>query len=272
MTIGEKQVKSLGEDHEDKPREDDGNELGSESSDSDSEDEEAGEEGKRAREVEEDEAEALKRDLGEDIREGKRIRRTNISQEKGRESGSEKGEKLSDQSEHVWNALKTQTPSQAAKNSAQAEKEELVLVKSSYRFAGEEVKEEKLLPASHPEAIAYLASIKAPGTSDVVAKPSASTSFSSSTNRPLAPPRKKKSSLAAMSAAAAADKPTKINTLEKSKMDWNKFKDNGNDREKDEMEAQTKGGGSGLGSMKGYMERQGFLDRVQNRLQEHNKK
>jgi hypothetical protein len=60
--------------------------------------------------------------------------------------------------------------------------------------------------------------------------------------------------------------------LEKSKMDWNKFKETGDDREREEMEAQTKGGGSGLGSMKGYMERQGFLERVQGRLQEQDKK
>lgn len=84
-----------------------------------------------------------------------------------------------------------------------------------------------------------------------------------------------------MSAAASA-RPTKINTLEKSKMDWDRFKstadaaaadaaaaaDDGlTERERDEMESQTKGGSSGLGSMKGYMERQGFLDRVEERLQ-----
>ena len=44
-------------------------------SDSDSDGSDEGDEGKRARELEDDEAEALKRDLGQDLREGKRVRR-----------------------------------------------------------------------------------------------------------------------------------------------------------------------------------------------------
>jgi hypothetical protein len=136
----------------------------------------------------------------------------------------------------------------------------MVLVKRTYRFAGEVVHEEKMLPASHPEAIAYLSKQygTAPASPSIPAKGAPG-------------PRKKKSSLAAMSAAATG-KPTKINTLEKSKMDWNRFKDQDADEaERDEMEAQTKGGGSGLGSMKGYMERKSFLDRVQGRVEEQRK-
>lgn len=38
-------------------------------------DDDGSDEGKRARELEDDEAEALKRDLGQDLREGKRVRR-----------------------------------------------------------------------------------------------------------------------------------------------------------------------------------------------------
>lgn len=38
--------------------------------------------------------------------------------------------------------------------------------------------------------------------------------------------------------------------------------------ERDEMEAQTKGGASGLGNVKGYMERREFLERVEARLEE----
>lgn len=138
--------------------------------------------------------------------------------------------------------------------------EDFILVKRTYRFAGEVVNEEKLLPASHPDAIAFLSKQR-------------DNQSSAPANRSQAAlgPRKKKSSLAAMSAAASG-KATKINTLEKSKMDWNRFKEQSADEaERDEMEAQTKGGGSGLSSMKGYMERKSFLDRVQSRVEDQRK-
>ena len=164
----------------------------------------------------------------------------------------------------MWEAFKTQTDPSVPHNEAAAE--ETVLVKRTYRFAGEEVTEEKRLPASHPDAIAFLASKKTahePPAADTATP----TAAPSNAVRPSVGPRKKKSSLAAMSAAATG-KPGKINTLEKSAMDWKKFKEQtADERERDEMEAQTKGGGSGLGSMKGYLERRGFLDRVQDRLE-----
>ncbi|PWZ00388.1 hypothetical protein BCV70DRAFT_199673 [Testicularia cyperi] len=96
------------------------------------------------------------------------------------------------------------------------------------------------------------------------------------------PPRKKKSSLSALSAAATG-KPVKLNTLEKSKLDWDRFKSSADatlnsqgtgagagrlsQLERDEIEQQTKGGASGLGNMKGYLERQDFLNRVRDRTQ-----
>lgn len=155
---------------------------------------------------------------------------------------------------------------------AKVKDEELILVKKSFRFAGETVNEEKFLPASHPDAIAYLSDQKKKNSSSSSPNQSSTSTSAISSSKPsvasgLVGPRKKKSSLAAMSAAVTG-KPTKINTLEKSKMDWNKFKDlNASEQERDEMEAQTKGGGSGLGSMKGYMERKSFLDRVEGRLE-----
>ena len=70
--------------------------------------------------------------------------------------------------------------------------------------------------------------------------------------------RKKRSSLAEMSAAVTA-KPVKLNTLEKSKLDWEAYKgtrksdisDTMTEAEREELDAQTHGGGSGLGSIKG---------------------
>lgn len=69
-----------------------------------------------------------------------------------------------------------------------------------------------------------------------------------------------------------------MNTLEKSKMDWEGWKAGSSSKpgegvgltelEREEMEAQTKGGGKGLGDVKGYMERRNFLERVGGRLED----
>lgn len=178
------------------------------------------------------------------------------------------GEAPSKESEEVWKSLQDHKV-EATTLPNDGSKEEMVLVKKQYRFAGEEVKEEKLLPASHPEAIAYLANLKKEASPSIaITVEGTKVAPSSIPVKATVGPRKKKSSLAAMSAAATG-KPVKINTLEKSKMDWNKFKDQTVDeREREEIEAQTNGGSSGLSSMKGYMERKSFLDRVQDRLGE----
>lgn len=85
---------------------------------------------------------------------------------------------------------------------------------------------------------------------------------------------KRKSQLADLSAAATAQ-PVKLNTLEKSKLDWETYKgtvptkdapETMSEAEREELEAQTRGGGSGLGDVKGYLHRKEFLDRVHNRL------
>ncbi|WFD06536.1 hypothetical protein MVES1_001886 [Malassezia vespertilionis] len=90
--------------------------------------------------------------------------------------------------------------------------------------------------------------------------------------------KKRKSQLADMSAAVTAEAP-KLNTLEKSKFDWEMYKgsalkgaaetqkaDTMSASERDELEAQTHGGGSGLGDVKGYLHRKEFLDRVHDRM------
>jgi hypothetical protein len=78
---------ALQEEHYDEENDGDVRSDKNSSSGSDSEEDNEGEEGKRAREIEEDEAEALKRDLGEDIREGKRARRWDPSQKVEEEKG-----------------------------------------------------------------------------------------------------------------------------------------------------------------------------------------
>lgn len=89
----------------------------------------------------------------------------------------------------------------------------------------------------------------------------------------MATRKKRKSNLAEMSAAVTAQ-PVKLNTLEKSKLDWEAHKGTISSdgrptmsaEEREELEAQTSGGGSGLGDVKGYLHRRDFLDRVQDRL------
>lgn len=180
----------------------------------------------------------------------------------------------SSQSEDVWKAMQKDGPGTDATDTTAAKpaQEEMVRVVTKYRFAGEQMEEEKMLPASHPEAKAFLAkqAQKEPDPSATAIPSSFSANKASSAfprSAAPAPRRKKAGGLAAMSAAATA-KPTKINTLEKSKMDWTKYKDTtlGEDQ-RHELDAQTKGGSSGLGTMKGYMERRNFLERVQDRLE-----
>ena len=86
--------------------------------------------------------------------------------------------------------------------------------------------------------------------------------------------KKRKSRLADMSADITAQ-PVKLNTLEKSKLDWEAYKGNimqteGKETmstaEREELEAQTQGGGSGLADVKGYLHRKEFLDRVHDRI------
>lgn len=109
---------------------------------------------------------------------------------------------------------------------------------------------------------------KKPSTASIKKRPSQLGALASGTRK------KRKSQLAEMSAAATAQ-PVKLNTLEKSKLDWESFKgtvptsegtETMTDAERDELEAQTHGGGSGLGNVKGYLHRKEFLDRVHNRL------
>ena len=85
---------------------------------------------------------------------------------------------------------------------------------------------------------------------------------------------KRKSQLADLS-AAATNQPVKLNTLEKSKLDWETYKGSRvassdsqtmSEAEREELDAQTQGGGSGLGNVKGYLHRKDFLDRVKDRL------
>lgn len=215
--------------------------------------------------------------------------------------------------------------------SPQAPTQRTVRIQRTYRFAGNNIQQDVEVPADHPEALAQQrkptgsTSVRAPhathtqnspdksastrealppasqsnpslNTSNFSGEPSSQPPYLSQKPRPLSGARKRKpgSSLASLAAAAKA-KPTKLNTVEKSKMDWEAFKsrslaaqpgvnsqsddgdqgvpqrpDSGLTRaEVEEMEAQTHGGARGLGNMQGYLDRSDFLARVHARQEEH---
>ncbi|KAJ9474480.1 SWR1-complex protein 5 [Pseudozyma hubeiensis] len=259
-------------------------------------------------EIDADELEALKREreeliaaAGGEDRLGKRRRLANNIGETVAESiiASDEADALKAKAMAEWEAIKGSDSARAPKGeaatsipsvgnastipSANAE-DDTVSVPTTYKFAGEVHVSTRLLPRSHPDAIKHLATqtssngtaTSTPSTvsssSSALTASRAETVSTAARPRPAAPGprRKKQSSLAALSASASSAKPTKLNTLEKSKLDWDSFKSDHSklsQQELDELEHQTKGGGKGLGDMKGYLERSDFLDRVKNRTQ-----
>lgn len=278
----------------------------SDEGDSSGEERNAGASAIQTEDIDADELEALKRERAELIagaggedRLGKRRRlaqATNTEIDSATAGRDDEAEALKAKAEAEWAAIKgSGTPSTAAETStstsaddAQASaskaslgQEVMISIPHTYKFAGEVHTTTRLLPRSHPDAVKYLSQ-----SSSSTATPSASAASSASSSAPTTntapkpasaptpssrpqpgPRRKKGSSLAALSAAVTS-KPTKLNTLEKSKLDWDQFKGNSSQlsqHELDELENQTRGGGKGLGDMKGYLERRDFLDRVKDR-------
>lgn len=277
--------------------------LAKEGSDSGSDDEGSDDEEAQgvtqAEEIDHDELEALKRERaelvaaagGEDLL-GKRRRLAQPSSTDTATRVTEEDEKATELKVKAlaeWEAIKesetasqqplASTSSSSPSTTSSLAPEEMVSIPTTYKFAGEIHTSTRLLPRSHPEAVKYLSQSKtssdsapapsplsAPATTPSDAAPSTTTT-AANRRPPPGPRRKKGSSLAAMSAAVTA-RPTKLNTLEKSKLDWDSFKGDTSklsQQELDELENQTKGGGKGLGDMKGFLERRDFLDRVKDR-------
>jgi len=120
--------------------------------------------------------------------------------------------------------------------------EKMVEIKHTYEFAGETVTESRMVPASSESARVHLSSTSA---SPAPTPPTG--------RRP--PPKKRASAFdaAAASKSKAATAPAKINTLEKSRLDWAGFVDK--EGIGDDLKKWNKGD-------KGYLDRQAFLGRV----------
>lgn len=129
-----------------------------------------------------------------------------------------------------------------------AEGEETVTISRTYTFAGTTHTELKIVPRSSQEARTYLSNL-----SSAVATPPVDPTLP-----PRRPPPKKRVSI--FDAAAAARKPAmaasaqKLNTLEKSRLDWAGFVDKEGISE--ELKKHTRGD-------KAYLDRQAFLGRVE---------
>ncbi|KAH0610463.1 uncharacterized protein H6S33_011990 [Morchella sextelata] len=133
--------------------------------------------------------------------------------------------------------------------------EETVTISRTYTFAGQEHTEHKVVPRDSQEAQAYLASLPAPSSTPSTPTTAANTQ---GTKPRRAAPKKR---VSAFDSAAAARKPhtppaQKMNTLEKSRLDWAGFVDKEGIGE--ELRRHKMG-------EKAYLERQAFLGRVEER-------
>lgn len=137
---------------------------------------------------------------------------------------------------------------------------DMVRIKRKYNFAGKVHTEEKLVPRDSAEAKLYLDSIAPTSTSPT--RPAPRRAFRSAFE-PAPEPQQRRGDLnlgvAARLKAREAAGAERLNTVEKSRMDWAGFVD----REgiKDELEAAGRSKGS-------YVEREGFLARSEARREE----
>lgn len=206
----------------------------------------------------------------------------------------------------AWEAFQAATSTEQS-GEEKAGQVRTIKVTEKYRFAGEDVVKQRLLPVDHPDGIAYLRRNPAAAerikdgrhagtvatqladasrvlTNETHSMQSSAfqTTTCASSTKSTAPIaringaglhaglRKRASKLSALAASAESNAGKKMNTLEKSKMDWEGWKQQGSksqsQRELDEMEEQTRTGSGVAGnSMSGYLGRKDFLDRVRNR-------
>ncbi|KAF3103996.1 swr complex subunit [Orbilia oligospora] len=132
-----------------------------------------------------------------------------------------------------------------------AEENGMVAIKRTYEFAGETIIEEKQVAANSFEARAYLSSLQAGAPQTSGPNPP----------KPLRRPMRKISKFdPAFVGAGGAKKASKLNTLEKSRLDWAGFVDK--EGIGDELDKKRREGGDS------YLERQDFLGRVGSRTSE----
>lgn len=150
--------------------------------------------------------------------------------------------------------------------------EEMITIKRTYDFAGETISEEKRVPKSSAEARLYLESQRSkqdqggPPNNNANKKPllqrpkkrissfdPGSSSTTANAGRTGPGTAQSKSILGGAGAGGASSPPTKLNTIEKSKLDWAGFVDK--EGIKDDLDEHGR-------AKEGYLDRMGFLGRV----------
>ncbi|CAG8477079.1 8014_t:CDS:2 [Paraglomus occultum] len=137
----------------------------------------------------------------------------------------------------------------------------LITITRTYEFAGDFITEETEVPEDSDEAKAYLLAQSQTSSSEQLNDNSHASlqSSESSRSKPILPVKQRpaKSQRAKSNLSKLVDamkKPTKLNTLDKSKLDWNKFVDK--EGIKDELKYHNKNG---------FIEKQDFLQRTYSR-------
>ena len=138
---------------------------------------------------------------------------------------------------------------------AKAVPEDMITIKRTYVFAGETITEEKLVPKTSAEARLYLQSQQQPS----------SPSTPNSTSKPLRRPKKRVSQFEPNPngiVKGLAPQGPKLNTIEKSKLDWAGYVDK--EGIKEELDVAEK-------AKEGYLGRMDFLGRVEAKREDERK-
>ncbi|KAK9369246.1 bucentaur or craniofacial development-domain-containing protein [Lipomyces kononenkoae] len=193
---------------------------------------------------------------GEDIRILTRSQR--IAEEKQQKATSLTGSKTTIDTDAVWATLRGAA---GAEGTTSVKEDDMITITETYEFAKNIITKEKKVPRNSAAGQAYLkeqeAREKLQAPRQIAKESSTGPTANGATQSITKPtvtsgPRKRKGS--SLEAIAAKNKPTKLNTLEKSKLDWQGFVEE--QGIEDDLRRHNKGG---------YLHKQDFLSRVEDK-------
>lgn len=194
----------------------------------------------------------------------------------GTDSGLLPTSKPGSEAKEQTDAANGESQSEQQKQEPKLPSEEMVKIKRTYKFAGEVITEEKLVPKDSAEAKLYLSETKDKPVDGADDEDAASKTSALKLRRPLRkysrfdpnPPDAIKKSWEKQPATAEADnnkqaKGPKLNTVEKSRLDWAEYVDQAGI--KDELNVHSK-------AKEGYLGRMEFLSRVDAKREEERRR
>lgn len=194
----------------------------------------------------------------------------------GTDSGLLPTSKPENEEKEKKDAANGESQAEQQKQETKLPSEEMIKIKRTYKFAGEVITEEKLVPKDSAEAKLYLSQSKDKPVDDAEAEDAASKNSGLKLRRPLRkysrfdpnPPDAIKKSWEKQPTAAEADsnkqvKGPKLNTVEKSRLDWAEYVDQAGI--KDELNVHSK-------AKEGYLGRMEFLSRVDAKQEEERRR